>query len=250
VTQIQDQYKDSTGGRPTVEIKYTAGADKKWFTPDDEVFHYFTAEYNEKGWLTKKTCLKPGTSGIPNPLKDAVQDYTTYEYGPTGRESGESSFSASGSLKYSSEFEYDQEGRKVKEIRHDASGKVIRWIAYEYDKRGNLVKDTEYSSSGPDGQWFTSDDEIEKYHVREYKSGKLIRMSEYHRDQKGTGPDGKWFTSDDVVSSTKEFLYDNQGRMNKVLKATGPGPDKKWFTKDDVLQYYTVRTFKSPAKGK
>lgn len=243
-----------SGGNVLREIKYTAGKDAKWFTSDDAIYHFFTADYDGKGRMVKKTCLKPGDDGRPYTGDDEVQDYQLYLIGKGGRGSGERSyngpgqdgiwFTADDALKYSAVMFFSRRGSKEREERRDGAGRIIRVLTFTCDPAGRVTRDVEYSGPGPDGKWVTGDDEIEKYHTREYGAdGKLLRVSEFHRDFAGRGTDAKWFSSDDVVSSTKNFIYGPQGRVEKLLKCVAPGPDGAWFTGDDTLQYYTVRSY-------
>jgi hypothetical protein len=66
------------------EVKYVAGKDSKMFTLDDEIFHYFLAEYNEKGKMIKRQCFKPGPDKIPFTLDDELQNYIVFEYDAQG----------------------------------------------------------------------------------------------------------------------------------------------------------------------
>ncbi len=229
------------------EIKYVAGKDGKMFTPDDEIFHYFLAEYNEKGKMIKRQCFKTGPDKIPFTPDDELQNYVVFEYDAQGGPVKEMFYKISDGKEiqeYYSFYEHDAAGKKIKSIRYNPGGEVIRYIAYTYDRRGRVVKDVEYMEKGADDKWFTKLDTIERYHIREYdKSGRLIRTKEYHVDHQGRGSDGKWFTPDDVVSSTREFIYNKDGQLVKTLKAIGPGPDNKWFDNDDVMQYYTLHYY-------
>ncbi len=243
VTELREGEGDLTGGQAVREIKYTAGPDKLWFTADDQVYHFFKAEYDGKGRMTKKICLKPGPDGVAGTADDELQDYQVFGY-EGNRATGDTTFTPAGAIKVKSIYSYDRKGRKTGETRVGPDGKTVRLVAYEYADGGKLSRDMEFSSPGADGVWGTRDDVLEKYHGREYAAdGRLVRMTECHRDQRGAGSDGKWFTSDDVVSSTREFVYDDRGRVVKVRKCVSAGPDGKWFTGDDVLQYYTLRSY-------
>ena len=229
------------------EVKFTAGKDGKWFTEDDEVYQYYLAEYDKKGKMVKKKCFDPGEDKIPFTKDDQLKEYWVYEYNANSEPVKEIYYKAAGLGKfeegYYGLYDLNSSGKKVREVRYK-NKEIIRYITYEYGLQGSVVKDVEYTGNGPDGKWFTSDDEIEKYHKREYDSGgRLVRAMEYHVDKEGKGPDNIWFTADDVISSTRVFFYDKSGRAAKVCKYIGSGPDKIWFTDDDVLQYYTLRYF-------
>ena len=251
----EEAVKNPYGGiRATKEVTYVAGKDKLWFTMDDEVFHYYLAEYNANGKMAKKSCYTIGPDRVPFTSDDQLQDYFVYEYdaqgGPT-REVHYKVIDGKDAQDYYSLDEHNAAGIKTKVVRYNQKGNVAHYIVYGRGTQGRLTQDVEYKGPGPDGKWFTKDDEIEKYHMRVYdKDGKLIRAMEYHVDYKGPGSDGVWFTEDDVVSSTREFIYGKAPYPTMTLKCTGPGPDGAWFTDDDIMQYYTVRAYTQVINGK
>jgi len=216
--------------RESREIKYVEGKDGTWFTADDQIYHYFLPEYDDKGRMSKKSCFKAGADGIAQSSDDELVDYQTFEYGPDNNIQTETSFDAKGAKQYTIVYDYDAKGRKVKAARVNPNNEQIRSTVFYYNSRGLLVKDVEFAGK-----------DIEKYHRYEYdRKGIMTKAMEYHVKQNGKGPDGKWFTADDVVSSTKEFFYNKNGTKAMEKKYIGAGPDGAWFTKDDVLQYYTL----------
>lgn len=232
---------------PQKEVKFVAGKDGKWFTDDDEVYHYFLAEYNNKGQMTERTCYGIGKDKILFSNDDPLKEFLVFEFDAQGRQSKKRSFKVISSSKivedYYSVPEFDVQGREVKDVRY-RSHTIIGYLIFEYGPLGKVVKDVEYSGPGPDGVWFGADDEIKKYHRREYRSdGKPLHAMEYLIDQQGRGADNQWFTADDVVSSARVFCYDDAGFVNKVNKYIDKGADGRWFTDDDVLQYYTLRYY-------
>ncbi|HOW35071.1 MAG TPA: hypothetical protein PL155_01465 [Candidatus Omnitrophota bacterium] len=232
----------------TQEIKYVAGKDGKWFTDDDEIYHYYLATYDDRGKMTKRECLTTQLDYFASNAGDKLQNYIVYKYDAEGGPVKEAGYKKTESGKdleeYHAVYEHDALGNKTKTIRYDSKGEIIRYITYQYDPQGRIMQDVEYTAKGTDNQWFTADDEIEKYHKREYDNqGKLIHVTECHAQHQGRGPDGQWFTLDDVVSSTKVYAYNNEGLVAKTLKYLKPGPDHAWFTDDDVLQYYTLRYY-------
>lgn len=240
--------------KPGREFTYIAGPDKLWFSPDDVIMHFFTADYDEQGNITRKSRLKPGQDGIAGTDDDQLQEYHAMEYGGKGRPVRQTIFAGPGgddewftgddAVKYRAKFELDRKGNKAKEVRYDNAGAVIGYVLFSYDARKRLVKDAEYSASGPDAAWFTPDDVLLKYHLRDYaKDGRLLRAREYHLDHQGKGADNVWFTADDIVSSTKEFVWGPDKKVRKTLKAVGAGPDGEWFSGDEILQYYTLRQY-------
>ena len=234
---------------PYREVKFTAGKDGVWFTEDDEVFHYYLADYNNEGKMTKKGCYKAGPDGVVFTSDDILQDYFLYEYDATGGPMKETYYkyvpAGQDTMGYYSLFIHNAAGDKVKLVRYSPQGEIIRYITYEYGLPRKVLRDVEYKGAGPDKAWLTPDDEIEKYHTREYgPDGRLLRAREFHVDLQGKGPDGAWFTPDDGTSSTRVFYYDAEGRPFRTNKYIGAGPDGVWFTDDDILQYYTVRYFR------
>jgi hypothetical protein len=254
VSQLADTLAArATGGRPVKEVKYVAGKDGVWFSADDEVYHYFTAAYDAGGNMLTKICYTVGSDKTGFTTDDPVQNYMSYEYDADGRLNRETYYTASGADNtwltaddaqgYYVLPEYDIQGNRISMIRYNPQREIIRVITYTYGPAGKIM-DVEYKSAGKDGQWFSGDDEIEKYHRFEYdRQGRMIRAREYHAEQKGPGADGRWFTPDDVVSSTKVFLYKRDNRVSQTKKYIGSGADRRWFTKDDVLQYYTKREY-------
>ena len=233
------------------EVKYVAGPDKKWFTYDDKIYHYYTYEYDKEGKKVKMKCYLTGNDGEGFTADDKLQYYKKFIYGEDGKVKKEIYYSDSGKDKkwfspddligWYSIYEYNEKGQKARVVKYNPQGEIIQYIIFNYDKEGNLVKDVDYRNPGKDGRWFTADDVIEKYHVFQYyPDGRLKNAREFHREHDGEGKDGKWFTSDDVVSSTKELLYNKEGIHIKDRKYIGAGEDGIWFTSDDVLQYYVL----------
>jgi hypothetical protein len=243
------------------EIKYIAGADKRMFTADDEVYHYFLTERDTKGRMLKKLCYTVGGDRLPFTADDELQEYQVYAYNKQQKAEKEITFSSPGrdlqwftaddAQKYSVVYEFDPRGNKSRDVRYNDTKEVIYYTAYEYNKQGSLVKDVDYSGRGADKIWFSADDQIEKYHQRECDpQGKLLRVREYHSQHNGMGEDGIWFSADDVVSSARELIYNDHGRVIKTKKYVGAGLDLQWFTADDILQYYTVRLYNKDFKQK
>ena len=232
---------------PQKEVKFVAGKDGKWFTDDDEVYHYFLAEYNNKGQMTERTCYGIGKDEILFSGDDSLKEFLVFEFDAQGRQAKKRSFKVISSSEIAEDYcsvpEFDAQGREIRDLRY-RSDAIIGYLTFEYGPLGKVEKDVEYSGTGPDKKWFSADDEIEKYHRREYRSdGKPLRAIEYLHDQQGSGADNRWFTSDDVISSTKIFFYDSAGFVNRVNKYISKGTDGVWFTDDDVLQYYTIRYY-------
>lgn len=190
------------------ELKYVAGADGKWFSEDDQLYHYFVVEHDAGGSVIKRTCFKPDNS---------VQDSQEYSYGRGGAISRETSFDGQGNKLYDAVYQYDSRGRKTRVIRYNPAGQEIWSMNFEYGPKGLLVKDFEYKGS-----------QLEKWHAFEYdKKKRMVRAREYK-------------TLEGPVFAAKEFFYNPDGSKSKEHKYTGPGPDGVWFTPDDVMQYYTV----------
>jgi hypothetical protein len=234
--------------RATKEIKYVAGPDKKWFTKDDEVYHYFTAQYDSEGEMINKKCYSPGKDNTAFSPDDTLQGYFVYDYDPEGGPLKETSYKLTESGKfepvYYALYQHTVLGRKAKSVRYNPQGKIIRCIIFEYNPQGKVVKDVEYIGPGPDNKWFIADDEIEKYHKREYDGdGRMVRAMEYLAEGGGKGLDGKWFTPDDVITSARVFSYNKDGQVAQTNKYIAAGADNQWFTDDDVLQYYTLRYY-------
>ncbi len=253
--QVKYTEKPVIAARVNREIKYIPGADKSWLTKDDEVYHYFICQYDSKFRMVKRTCYVAAKDKKPFTEDDQVQEYQIFIYDKTDKlvkeivsdSIGQDNqwFTADDGLKYKAVYEYDHSGNKSKEIRYGPADEITYYVIFEYVPGGLVVKDICYRGKGVDNQWFTQDDQIEKYHRFVYDSeGRLLQAMEYHADQNGAGVDGVWFNSDDFVSSIKEFISDGYGLKKKERKCIGPGMDNVWFTKDDVLQYYTIFEYK------
>ncbi len=215
------------------ELKYIAGEDKRWFTYDDEIYHYFLIKHDINGKVLKRICKKAGADTVPLTSDDPLQNYQIFEYSEDGKILKEISFDGENKKMYTVVYFYDEKGQKNKTVRYNTKDKEIRSAEFFYDENGLLVKDVEYVKK-----------EIEKYHRFEYdKEDRMIRVMEYHVHENGKGPDGIWFTNDDVVSATKEIFYGPDGTKTKEKKYIGAGPDGIWFTDDDVLQYYVLFEF-------
>jgi len=220
-----------TGGtrRETREIKYTAGADKKWFTKDDDVYEYYLLSYDDKGNVMRKSGYVVSDDRLPMTKDDVLHDYLVYEYDAAGKLSRETFYDGAGAKQYTGMYAYDDAGQKTKMTRLDPQNKETGSMNFFYGA-GSVIQDVEYKGS-----------EIEKYHRFKYGHGREAeRVTEYLGSAGGKGKDGVWFTDDDVVTSAKRCYFNADGTKDKERKFIAPGPDKKWFTKDDVIQYYTL----------
>ncbi len=239
--------------RPVREIKFIAGNDKTWFTDDDEIFDYSLAAYNAAGKMVKRSRYFKGVDNTAFTADDRQQDYYLYEYDRDQNPVKESYYKilpeGAPQEAYSSVFEGAPGAQKNKSVRY-AQGRIISYTIHEYGPNGKVAKVVEYAAPGPDGQWFTADDVIEKYHVRYYDGkGRFVKAVECVLSRQGKGADGRWFTDDDAISSVKVFSYDSRGLINKTYKYTGEGPDGAWFTDDDLMQYYTCRFYRDMNGG-
>ncbi|MDD4908080.1 MAG: hypothetical protein PHJ00_03360 [Candidatus Omnitrophica bacterium] len=248
-------FKHPYGGmRATHEVKYVPGKDNKWFTPDDEVYHYYLAEYYSNGKMSKKSCYTAGFDKLPFTSDDHLQDYFVYEYDRLGGPVKEEHYKVVDGKDVFDFYSLDEHNAaeiKTKVARYNFEGEVLTYVVYGRGADGRLTQDVVYNGRGADGIWFTGDDKIEKYHIREYdKDDRLLRAREYHIDHNGRGADGIWFTGDDVVFAGKELTYGKAPYPTTTLKYLEPGPDGVWFTGDDVLEYYTVRAYTQIIKDK
>jgi hypothetical protein len=215
------------------EIRYVAGKDKKWFSRDDEVNHYYLKDVDENGKITKHSYILPGKDKAAFTADDELQEYQVFYHSPEGKVKKEVSFDGKKRKQYTAEYIYSAQGKKTDVRRYDVRGKEIRHIKYTCDGKGLVLQDEEYVQG-----------KLEKYHRYEYDDkGRLKRAVEYLVDKNGEGPDGTWFTPDDIISSAKEYFYDADGDTCKDKKYIGIGPDGKWFTPDDEMQYYTLSEF-------
>jgi hypothetical protein len=228
------------------EIKYVAGADKQWFTADDEVYHYFLTERDKKGRMLKRSCYTTGKDSLIFTPDDALQEYQVYVYNKQQKADGEVVYGKDSRQKYRVAYEYDPRGNKSRDVRYNNAKEIIYYTEYEYDTQGRMVKDVEYGGRGADNKWFSSDDQLVKYHKSEFDGqGKLLRVREYHLEHNGRGEDDVWFSADDAVYAAKELFYNELAGVIKTKKYIGAGPDNRWFSGDDILQYYTV-PFEAP----
>lgn len=231
------------------EVKYVAGADNKWFTADDTVYNYSLAEYDPKEKMIKKKSYTCGTDKIAFTADDRLEDYFVYEYDPEGGPIQEIHYKTNDQGQaiedYRASYKHCPLGTKTQTVRYNSNGEVIYCIIFEHNNKEQVIKDVEYNEPGPDNEWFTSDDRILRYHIRDYDGqGKLTKAREYSSNYGGKGHDNQWFTADDNVHAAREFFYDKNGLAVKTLKYIGKGPDNQWFTEDDTLQYYTLRFYK------
>ncbi|RKY69268.1 MAG: hypothetical protein DRQ24_10930 [Candidatus Latescibacterota bacterium] len=257
VVKITSNSKSKSGVKPVLykEVKFVSGKDGVWFSRDDEIYHYYTYEYDKQGRKVKMKCYKTGRDSRGFTSDDVLQYYKVFTY-EQGRIKRATYYTAAGKdgkwftsddrEGYYELYEYDKAGYKKRVVRYNPGGDIIQYMVFEYDLQGKVIKDIDFRGQGEDGKWFTSDDRIEKYHLFRYnKNGKMKNAREFHAEHNGKGKDGKWFTSDDVVSSAKEFLYDKNGVHKEDKKYIGAGKDNKWFTDDDILQYYTLYHYSS-----
>jgi hypothetical protein len=62
------------------DIKFIAGADNQWFTPDDAVYTYTTLLYDQKGRFRYKNLYVTGPDQLPHTADDQLKSYQRYEY--------------------------------------------------------------------------------------------------------------------------------------------------------------------------
>jgi hypothetical protein len=239
-------------------IKYIPSGDNIILSESDDIYTYYSYEHDKTGRTTEKRCYNVGADEIQYTSDDTLKYYLVYEYDKKGKLIGDVCYNGIGADNkwftsddletYHSAYQYDSSGNKLRVIKYSKDGVVFDYTALETDAQGAIVKDVVYKNKGADDQWFTKDDEIEKYHHFKYDNdGNLLRAMEYHVKQNGKGQDNAWFTSDDVISSTKVFVYSSKGLLVNIEKYIGSGPDNQWFTSDDVPQYYTVYTYTEKA---
>ena len=232
------------------EVKYIAGKDKKWFTKDDSIYGYYLYEFNVQGNPMSKECFRFKPKAFHTAHTKELYEYWKYEYDNRGLLSKQKHFVDPGPDKkwYTPDdieseytrFTFDFDGRKTKEIKYGPQGKVVSYMAFKHDAKGRVLEDVEYGNEGKDGEWFTRDDVLEKYHVFEYaKNGAMCIVKEFILKNGGAGPDAQWFTGDDIVNAVKIYFYNPGGSLREDRKYIGAGPDGIWFTDDDILQYYT-----------
>jgi hypothetical protein len=233
-TGYQDPIKHSVNSAHLDrEIRYVSGPDNRWFTEDDVVCHFYFKNLDANGNIIKRSYLLPGEDGLPFTYDDKLQDYQIFDIGPDGKVKQEVSFDAKDKKIYTAVYEYDAVGRKSRVIRYNPRRKIIREILFRYNDQGQVFQDEEYTGK-----------KLEKYHRFEYDAqGRLWRVVEFLDAKNGSGADGDWFTADDVVSSAKEYFYDERRKEGKDKKYIGAGPDGEWFTADDEMQYYTLSAY-------
>jgi len=241
------------------EVKYVAGLDKAWFTGDDQIYHYFICEFDNKGNTILKKRLTTGADKTPFTQDDVVEEYEAYTLDEHGNTTCTTLFDKPGNdntwftkddgVRYVENYKLNAGKQKIKATR-TANGNTTRIITFSYNNKGYNTEDVEYSAAGKDGTWGTEDDVLEKYHKYEFDSeGNILKSLEFHANHNGKGKDDKWFTDDDMVFAVKKHLYGSNGQLEKELKGIGCGPDGTWFTDDDVLQYYTLIHY-APARDR
>jgi hypothetical protein len=212
------------------EVKYVAGKDNKWFTPDDYVCRYYPVQYDKEGKMIKKSYFEEGGDSRAFNKDDVLMEYQVFQYGPNDRIDKEIVYDGKKKKLYTAVYEYDARGKKIRTRRYDPTGNEVNMTEYRYGSDGVLQQDVEYVRG-----------KVVKYHRFMHDHEKQYgQVTEFDAESESQGPDGIWFTRDDTVSAAKECFYNPDYTKASEKKYLESGPDKKWFTKDDVMQYYTV----------
>ena len=239
-------------------VKYVPDKNHNQLTEEDTVYNHYVYEQDSQGKTIKNKCYNIGPDNTVITTDEYLKYYLAYEYNNERKlikeicynDKGADNkwFTADDKEAYHSLYEYDSNGNKLKNVRYAKDGTVLQYTTFETDPQGLITIDVIYKGKGADSQWFTADDEIEKYHRFWYDDkGSLTRIAEYHSEHNGRGLDGVWFSPDDVISATKVLIYGEDGFLTQIKKCTGPGEDNVWFNDDDTVQYYTV--YKSDNQG-
>lgn len=232
-------------------VKYVPDKTHSQLTQDDTVYNHYVYERDSQGRALKNKCYNVGPDNAVVISDEFLKSYLDYEYDSEGRLIKEVFYSGKGPDNkwctaddvqgYYSVYEYDSNGNALKIVRYALTGTVLQYTAFETNAQGLIAVDVIYKDKGADGNWFSADDTIEKYHRFWYDDkGTLTRIAEYHSQHDGRGQDGVWFTGDDVISATKVLSYDKDGSLARIDKCIGPGQDNVWFSDDDTVQYYTT----------
>jgi len=232
-------------------VKYVPAETPSQLTEDDSVYNHYVYEHDSQGRPIKNKCYNTGPDNTIIITDEYLKNYLSYEYNERNKLSKEICYNDKGpdnqwftdddAQSYASVYEYDENGNALRAVRYAKDGAVMQYTTFQANPEGLITTDVIYKSKGPDGLWFTSDDEIEKYHRFFYDDkGVLTGIAEYHSKHDGPGPDGVWLTDDDVISATKVLFYNAEGSLVKINKCIGPGNDGIWFTDDDKVQYYTL----------
>ena len=140
------------------------------------------------------------------------------------------------------QYDYDEQGKLMSIFKdYDADGVVDSVESYEYDDEGKLVLLESSSNNGQTGTYliysynelgnlslleydFSRDSNIDEYVIFFYNDAdQFIREEEYH---------------DGVLSFTKDYEYDNDGRMVFILVKDGLGDslyEKRFFYDGDLI---------------
>lgn len=205
------------GHRETSSVIYDGpGLDGTWFTADDSIFEY--ARLVDGDPLVHVFHRDPGPDGRWRTDDDRIDRYGIEQV--------------------------DAEGRTLRTALFEGAGPDGRWMTeddraswssqrFTYDEDGLLFR-IETLTSGPDGRMLTDDDERYLVVTYEWHEGLPIAM----RTANGPGPDLEWNTEDDSLSSLVRYVYDDEGRLIRLVRLRGPGPDGRWGTDDDEVQGY------------
>ncbi|MDD5156392.1 MAG: hypothetical protein PHF11_07945 [Candidatus Omnitrophica bacterium] len=232
------------------EVKFIAGNDGTWFSPDDVVYNYFIYEFDNSGRTVRKKTYTSGRDREGFTADDQLQEYAVYTYDEKMRLIKETAYNGKGADKswftpddiqaYFYLYDYDLLGEQDSAVKYRNNGESSGCVTFEHNLKEQLVKDAFYRHDKREVQCFQARGKLEKYHIFEYNNeGQLIRAVEYN----DRGRDRQWFTPDDGICAYKVCSYDSQGFQSLTKKYIGKGADNRWFTGDDIMQYYVAYSY-------
>lgn len=158
--------------------------------------------------------------------------YHTYTYDTQGRQSGVTSFDASGSQTGHVDIQHDSNGNRLTDYYWNNSGKVGK-VTYERDDAGKVTRETHY----------TLDGEMSYYNICEYDGkdnlakenrynagGTLLEYYVYTYDLNGNQIRKDNFSADGTLSSYETTTYHDNGHRDVY----------SWYNADGVLGWYWV----------
>ena len=199
--QTQNRFVYDSLGRQTSQTAYD---------DDGNPSHIYEYEYDESGFRIRENQYDGGQQ---------LEEYRTFTYGPNGKRSGESWYTAGGIPTLEKEYdaagntlihrsyedgtltweeEYDAAGNQVKTNYYD-DGNLRAYTTYEYDSAGNQVKINDYEGDGT----------LSSYTVYEYDSaGNRVKTNYYEGDGTLT-----WEEEYDAAGNTVKTNYYDDGAL-------------------------------------
>lgn len=164
-------------------------------------------EFNEKGFITKKTELDG---------KD-VKSYATYDFDDQGRLIKETRYHFDDKVSYTTSYQYDSRGRLTKKEKAIDDGTVYEKT--EYDHQGELLsKKTVRNSKNIFQNIDEYDEHLNHISYMYYYEGEPSSFCEYEYDQNGMETKASYYDYNDgvkTISSIEENIEDSYNCKKK-----------------------------------